>query len=190
LFAFSTSNGDDDDDNLSVASRFRYFQRARQDPQSDYAELVEDEQGAASRRAKTVPGNFAESGSYLSSRFPLVQSIRTMPVRYQTAFLSSLGFLISFGIRCNMGVSVVSMTHNETEKLPNGTVKLIKVGVALRCVACPLLDVPVVVVVVAQLAQFDWTPGIIGIVDSSFFWGYLITQVPGGYLAAKFPANQ
>jgi hypothetical protein len=26
-----------------------------------------------------------------------------------------------------MGVSVVSMTHNETEKLPNGTIKLIKV---------------------------------------------------------------
>jgi ACS family sodium-dependent inorganic phosphate cotransporter-like MFS transporter 6/7/8 len=50
-----------------------------------------------------------------------------MPVRYQTAFLSSLGFLISFGIRCNMGVSVVAMTHNETEKLPNGTIKLIKV---------------------------------------------------------------
>jgi hypothetical protein len=50
-----------------------------------------------------------------------------MPVRYQTAFLSSLGFLISFGIRCNMGVSVVAMTHNETEKYPNGTIKLIKV---------------------------------------------------------------
>jgi len=50
-----------------------------------------------------------------------------MPIRYQTAFLSSLGFLISFGIRCNMGVSVVAMTHNETEKLPNGTIKLIKV---------------------------------------------------------------
>lgn len=51
-----------------------------------------------------------------------------MPVRYQTAFLSSLGFLISFGIRCNMGVSVVAMTHNETEKYPNGTIKLIKVA--------------------------------------------------------------
>ncbi len=50
-----------------------------------------------------------------------------MPIRYQTAFLSSLGFLISFGIRCNMGVSVVAMTHNETEKFPNGTIKLIKV---------------------------------------------------------------
>ena len=31
------------------------------------------------------------------------------------AILSSLGFLISFGIRCNMGVAIVKMTKNETE---------------------------------------------------------------------------
>jgi len=30
------------------------------------------------------------------------------------ALLSSVGFLISFGIRCNMGVAIVQMTRNET----------------------------------------------------------------------------
>ncbi|CAF1638024.1 unnamed protein product, partial [Adineta ricciae] len=142
-----------------------FLKRRNPDAQSDYAELVDDDDGTGRRRIKTIPATSSKYGSYIPSRFRIIDSIRTMPVRYQTAFLSSLGFLISFGIRCNMGVSVVAMTHNETERLPNGTLKVIK------------------------LAQFDWTPGIIGIVDSSFFWGYLITQVPGGYLAAKFPAN-
>ena len=36
------------------------------------------------------------------------------PARYVVAFMSSLGFLISFGIRCNMGVAIVKMTANDT----------------------------------------------------------------------------
>ena len=39
-------------------------------------------------------------------------------------------------------------------------------------------------------AAFNWGPGTIAALDSSFFWGYLVTQIPGGYLAAKFPANR
>lgn len=30
--------------------------------------------------------------------------------RYQIAILSSIGFLISFGIRCNLGVAIIKMT--------------------------------------------------------------------------------
>ena len=104
---------------------FRLFQRRNYNSQTDYSELVEDEN--SNRRIKTIPVTSSKYGSEGYSRIPLVNRIRNMPVRYQTAFLSSLGFLISFGIRCNMGVSVVSMTHNETEKFPNGTTKLIRV---------------------------------------------------------------
>lgn len=35
-----------------------------------------------------------------------------------------------------------------------------------------------------------WSVATESAVDSSFFWGYLITQVPGGFLTSKFPANR
>ena len=38
----------------------------------------------------------------------------SMTKRYTVSFLSSIGFLISFGIRCNMGVAIVQMVSNET----------------------------------------------------------------------------
>jgi len=34
--------------------------------------------------------------------------------RFQLAVLSSVGFCISFGIRCNMGLAVLQMTSNAT----------------------------------------------------------------------------
>jgi len=38
--------------------------------------------------------------------------------------------------------------------------------------------------------KFNWTVGMESALDSSFFWGYLVTQVPGGFLASLYPANK
>ena len=77
--------------------------------------------------------------------------------RYTQAWLVAIGFMISFGIRCNVGVSVVKMMENTTDA--NN---------------------------VTELSSFNWTPETIGFVDASFFWGYIVTQIPGGFLAARF----
>jgi len=66
--------------------------------------------------------------------------------RFTQAWLVAVGFVISFGIRCNVGVATVKMS---------------------------------------ELPDFTWTPETIGFVDASFFWGYIVTQIPGGFLAAK-----
>jgi len=43
-----------------------------------------------------------------------------LPKRYVLAILSGLGFCISFGIRCNLGVAIVEMVNNNTVYI-NGT---------------------------------------------------------------------
>ena len=70
-----------------------------------------------------------------------------MTKRFTQAWLVAVGFIISFGIRCNVGVATIKMN---------------------------------------EMPEFQWTPETVGFVDASFFWGYIITQIPGGFLAAKF----
>ncbi|XP_014231794.1 vesicular glutamate transporter 1 [Trichogramma pretiosum] len=73
--------------------------------------------------------------------------------RYTIALLACVGFIISFGMRCNMGMAKLKMS-NDSDNV------------------------------------FNWTVATQSAVDSSFFWGYLVTQVPGGFLASLYPANR
>uniref|UniRef100_K7GJV8 Solute carrier family 17 member 7 n=1 Tax=Pelodiscus sinensis TaxID=13735 RepID=K7GJV8_PELSI len=41
-----------------------------------------------------------------------------------------------------------------------------------------------------QKAQFTWDPETVGMIHGSFFWGYIVTQIPGGFIAQKFAANR
>lgn len=42
------------------------------------------------------------------------------------------------------------------------------------------------VAIIPMAKEFGWSPTIIGLVQSSFFYGYLLSQLPGGYASAKF----
>lgn len=41
-----------------------------------------------------------------------------------------------------------------------------------------------------QAAQFTWDPETVGMIHGSFFWGYIVTQIPGGFICQKFAANR
>lgn len=41
-----------------------------------------------------------------------------------------------------------------------------------------------------QRREFNWTLTELGVMESSFFYGYLLTQIPAGFLAAKFAPNK
>ncbi|XP_048355070.1 vesicular glutamate transporter 3 isoform X2 [Sphaerodactylus townsendi] len=87
-----------------------------------------------------------------------------LPKRYIIAIMSGLGFCISFGIRCNLGVAIVEMVNNNTVYV-DGKPEIEK-------------------------AQFNWDPETVGLIHGSFFWGYIVTQIPGGFIANKLAANR
>ncbi|KAB0359681.1 hypothetical protein FD755_011930 [Muntiacus reevesi] len=82
-----------------------------------------------------------------------------LPRRYIIAIMSGLGFCISFGIRCNLGVAIVDMVNNSTIHRGGKVIK--------------------------EKAKFNWDPETVGMIHGSFFWGYIITQIPGGYIASR-----
>lgn len=41
-----------------------------------------------------------------------------------------------------------------------------------------------------QKAQFNWDPETVGLIHGSFFWGYIVTQIPGGFISNKLSANR
>ncbi|CAB3387735.1 Hypothetical predicted protein [Cloeon dipterum] len=83
----------------------------------------------------------------------------SMPRRYLVAFLAFLGFWNVYALRVNLSVAIVAMTSNYTVTLDNGTV--------------------------IQKRDFDWDSKTRGLLLSSFFYGYIITQIPGGWLGAR-----
>jgi len=84
------------------------------------------------------------------------------PKRYIQAILIMIGFMISFGMRGNIGVAIVKMLSNKTDEYGN----------------------------IVKIAEFHWSPKTIGYIDSSLFWGNVVTQIPGGFLAYYFPSNK
>ena len=40
-----------------------------------------------------------------------------------------------------------------------------------------------------QGGEFDWDGRVQGLVLGSFFWGYIVTQIPAGILAEKYSAK-
>lgn len=110
---------------------------------------------------------------------------RCISQRYLVACLSSIGFIISFGIRCNMGVAIVTMT--KTDDTGGGNTTYNDSGQSSSINGTDHHNRTMKHI---HLPEFTWTPETIGVVDSSFFWGYIVTQIPGGYLASRLPANR
>ena len=93
--------------------------------------------------------------------------IETLPFwrkrRWLVIFLAFFGFINIYTLRVNLSVAIVKMTENRTIILENGT----------------------------QIFEqdFDWDSKEKGVILSSFFYGYILTQILGGYFASRIGGN-
>ncbi|KAL0427242.1 UNVERIFIED_CONTAM: putative anion transporter 6, chloroplastic [Sesamum latifolium] len=57
---------------------------------------------------------------------------------------------------------------------------------SLAFVVCNMDKVNLSVAIIPMSHQFGWNASVAGLVQSSFFWGYALSQLPGGWLAKIF----
>lgn len=105
----------------------------------------------------TIQRQGAEERSFFS-RVWRENCLPCIPARYMIAIVSCLGFVNVYGLRVNLSVAIVQMVNSTAT-----------IGVTNE----------------SHARTFDWTSTQRGQVLGSFFYGYILTQIPGGLLAEK-----
>ncbi|KAG9275405.1 sialin isoform X1 [Astyanax mexicanus] len=97
--------------------------------------------------------------------------------RYGLALLSCYGFFVAYALRVNLSVAMVDMLNSSSSNSgANDSV-------------CPRHNSPARPKHNHTASVYDWDSETQGWILGSFFYGYIITQIPGGYLARKYGAK-
>ncbi|XP_033727746.1 sialin-like [Pecten maximus] len=97
--------------------------------------------------------------------------------RHTFTILSFIGYFNLYTLRFNLSVAIVTMAnHTDIKTDQNKTDSDV----------CPGPSTNSTKTTNSQAVEFDWDESTQGIILSSFFYGYVATQILGGYLATKF----
>ncbi|XP_078504188.1 sialin isoform X3 [Lissotriton helveticus] len=94
--------------------------------------------------------------------------------RCNLAMLALFGFFMLYALRVNLSVALVDMVEKNASIVDNTTTK-----------TCPDRS-STIVPHTSKGKKYDWDADTQGLILGSFFYGYILTQIPGGYLARKF----
>ncbi|XP_036411328.1 sialin isoform X1 [Megalops cyprinoides] len=101
--------------------------------------------------------------------------------RYNLAVLMFFGFAVVYGLRVNLSVAMVAMV--------NGTsIRPVINGSSVQACPAPSPGLNNSSNSVEQpdgIPQYAWDPATQGLLLGAFFFGYLLTQIPGGYLSGR-----
>ncbi|XP_068711966.1 vesicular glutamate transporter 3-like [Montipora foliosa] len=81
------------------------------------------------------------------------------PKRYVLSGMIFVGFFVMSGLRVNLNVAIGAMVNNHTAVVDGETI--------------------------CRQAEFHWEPRMKGLILGAFYYGYMVFQIPGGWLALR-----
>ncbi|XP_073531667.1 sialin isoform X1 [Phyllobates terribilis] len=94
--------------------------------------------------------------------------------RYNLAVLALLGFFMLYALRVNLSVALVDMVNSTSSEQVNQSANV-----------CPDHSVLPSKPHNSTGKKYDWNADTQGWILGSFFYGYILTQIPGGYIAGR-----
>ncbi|XP_028173532.1 putative inorganic phosphate cotransporter [Ostrinia nubilalis] len=120
-----------------------------------------------------IENDVTSSHRNLIDNGPVEETTGWIKSRTVLGIMGFLGFANVYAMRVNLSVAIVAMI-NSTEVPSNETLDV-----------CPATT-PSNSSVPAKTGDFDWTTEQQSLILSSFFFGYVLTQIPGGRIAEIF----
>ncbi|XP_064631101.1 sialin-like [Lineus longissimus] len=99
--------------------------------------------------------------------------------RFGLAVIGFLGFINLFALRVNISVALVCMVNHTSSLDVNVTAGQLNATEVTQCrfTSSSKDD---------KAGEFNWDKVTQGLILGSFYWGYIVTQLPGGLLASRF----
>ncbi|CAG2249681.1 SLC17A5 [Mytilus edulis] len=100
--------------------------------------------------------------------------------RWILSYLFFWGFFFAYSLRVNFSVAIVCMSKSPTRNSSASSILTDYNTTQDQCGALEYANFT------NERAEFDWNRETRSSLLSAFFWGYFVTQIPGGWLADKF----
>ncbi|XP_034250365.1 uncharacterized transporter slc-17.2-like isoform X2 [Thrips palmi] len=127
---------------------------------------------------------------------PSIDHVRISPprkrlgVRHLQACLMTLGSFVAYALRANLSVAVVAMVRTRPRIEPTLVTVPLNETSLLNGSVVGLAGEGMVGDVETDDMMFDWDEKVRGALLSAFFWGYMVSQVPGGVLSQQLGGSR
>lgn len=117
------------------------------------------------------------------SVFSFIHVAGVFGVRHLQAFLMFLGLTLAYALRVNMSVAIVAMTDKHAANPDFEVCVFLAYNLMYHVNTISWFSFYM------RLQEYEWDEKTKALVLSSFFWGYVVTQVPAGQLARRCGAK-